>query len=207
VEFGLISRRLAPLTLDNLAALPAPCATCTFWETLGRVEPAGEEALARKESWLSATLLEWGSCGTVVLIDGEVVGYAVYAPPHLVPRIGGFATAPLAPDAVALTAIRVAPDHQGGGLGRFLVQGMARDLTRRGVRAVETVAAEPGGPDCLVPVGFLLAVGFKTVRTHPRTPRLRLDLRSAISWREELVEATIGRLRVQRPVGAYRSVN
>jgi hypothetical protein len=44
-----------------------------------------------------------------------------------------------------------------------------------------------------VPADFLLRVGFKTVRQHPRWPRLRLELRSAISWKED-VEAALERL-------------
>jgi hypothetical protein len=69
---------------------------------------------------------------------------------------------------------------------------MAADLVRRGVRAVEAVAADGRGSDCLVPADFLLAVGFTTVRAHPRTPRLRLDLRS--TRREDLVESALERL-------------
>jgi hypothetical protein len=36
-------------------------------------------------------------------------------------------------------------------------------------------------------------VGFKTIRAHTRYPRLRLDLRSAVSWRED-VEVALERL-------------
>ncbi len=201
-----MSRRLVPLTLDNLVELP--CATCAFWESgsarLRAPEAPADEALAAKESWLSATLLEWGSCGTVAVDDGRVVGYVTYAPAHLVPRMASLPA--LSSDAVALAGLHVAAEHRGVGFGRLLVQGMARDLTRRGVRAVEAVASSVDTP-CLVPAGFLLAVGFKTVRPHPLTPRLRLDLRSVAAWRDELVEAALGRLRVHRPIAAHRSLN
>ncbi|MGW2630243.1 GNAT family N-acetyltransferase, partial [Streptomyces chattanoogensis] len=36
-------------------------------------------------------------------------------------------------------------------------------------------------------------VGFKTVRPHPRFPRLRLELRATISWKED-VELALDRL-------------
>jgi hypothetical protein len=36
-------------------------------------------------------------------------------------------------------------------------------------------------------------VGFKTVRAHHRWPRLRLELRSGLSWKED-VEAALERL-------------
>ena len=46
---------------------------------------------------------------------------------------------------------------------------------------------------CVVPADYLLAVGFKTVRPHPRFPRLRLELKTAASWRED-VEVALERL-------------
>ena len=84
---------------------------------------------------------------------------------------------------------------------------MAADLVRRGVRAIEAVASagdEASPTTCLVPADFLLSVGFTTVRPHPRTPRLRLDLRSTAMWREDVVEAALerllGRRRAVRPM-------
>jgi hypothetical protein len=72
---------------------------------------------------------------------------------------------------------------------------VAADLARRGVRAVEAIASADGHEtQCLVPADFLLAVGFTTVRAHPRTPRMRLDLRSTAAWREDVVEAALDRL-------------
>jgi hypothetical protein len=52
--------------------------------------------------------------------------------------------------------------------------------------------SEPG-TQCLVPADLLLAVGFKTVRPHHRYPRLRLELKTALSWRED-VEAALERI-------------
>ena len=172
----------------------------------GRVEEVGEGAAAKAE-WLSSTLLDWGSCGQVVLVDGVVAGYALYAPPAYLPGLAAYPTAPMSPDAVALAALRVVPEHSGAGLARMLVQGMAADLVRRGVRAIEAVASagdEASPTTCLVPADFLLSVGFTTVRPHPRTPRLRLDLRSTAMWREDVVEAALerllGRRRAVRPM-------
>lgn len=201
------ARRLAALTRDTLAELPGPCRACTRWELdpVARrdVEAGGEAAgVAAKESWLSATLLDWGSCGQVVRVEDAVVGYALYAPPAYLPGLGSYPTAPVAPDAVALAALRVQDEHADAGLARMLVQGMAADLVRRGVRAVEAVAAAEPGLPCLVPADFLLAVGFTTVRPHPRTPRLRLDLRSSAPWHEDVVEAALDRLLGRRRVGA-----
>jgi hypothetical protein len=46
---------------------------------------------------------------------------------------------------------------------------------------------------CVLPADYLLAVGFKTVRPHPRTPRLRLDIKTTVSWKED-VEYALERL-------------
>ena len=39
---------------------------------------------------------------------------------------------------------------------------------------------------CVVPADFLLSVGFSTHRSHPVNPRMRMDLRTTLSLREEL---------------------
>lgn len=201
-----MSRRVAPLTLDSLDDLPAQCRRCVFWE----LDPvAGDRAVRsgdpafEKEAWLSQALLEWGSVGRIAYVDDVPAGYVSYAPPHLVPRSVAFPTAPVSADAVLLMTARVLPEFTGGGLARMLVQSAAKDLTRRGVKAIEAYGLElrpaPEGdryaasPGCVVPAELLRAVGFKTVRPHHRHPRLRLELKSAISWRED-VESAIERL-------------
>lgn len=218
-------RRLVSLTLDNLGDLPTRCRACVFWE----LDPvAGERACAsgdtalEKEAWVSDTLLEWGSCGHLVYVDSVPAGYLLYAPPAYVPRAVAFPTSPVSADAVLLMTARLLPEFTGGGLGRMLVQAVARDVSRRGIKAIEAFGrAEPGGCDdpddsprseqrppahgCLLPADYLRAVGFKTVRPHPRTPRLRLDLKSTVSWRED-VEYALERLlsSMQPPVLAPR---
>jgi N-acetylglutamate synthase-like GNAT family acetyltransferase len=144
-------------------------------------------------------------------------------------------------DAVQLATVVVFPGNGDAGLGRALVQVMARDLVRRGgVRAVEAITCvradgrsddhpgqgagegeeedAVGGPEAYVtdsacppvPAEFLQRVGFTTVRAHPRHPRLRLELRSLVSWREEVGtawERIRGAVRpVVRPVPASRHV-
>lgn len=78
----------------------------------------------------------------------------------------------------------------------MLVQAVAKDLTRRGVKAIEAfgdMRPDDEESSCVTPADFLTSVGFKTVRPHPRWPRLRLELRSAITWKED-VEAALERL-------------
>ena len=205
-----MSRRLANITLDNLEDLPARCRGCVFWE----LDPVhGEKASAHgdpeleKEAWLSATLLEWGSCGKVVYVDGVPAGYVLYAPPTYVPRSVAFPTSPISADAVALMTAHIVPDFAGGGLGRMLVQGVAKDLTRRGIRAIEAFGdVRWDGPACVLPAEYLLAIGFKTVRPHHRFPRLRMELKSTVSWREDLEVALERLLGSMSPEGALRPI-
>lgn len=193
-----LSWHIAALTLDNLDDLPKRCRRCVFWELAPHM---AEQAVKfgspelEKEAWVSEVLLEWGSCGRVVYMDGAPAGYVIYAPPSAVPRVAELPTGPVSADAVLLTTMQVIPEFAGEGLGRSLAQAVVKDLSRRGVKAVEAFGdARPGSePGCLVPVDFLRAVGFKTVRPHPRWPRLRMELRSGITWKED-VEAALEQL-------------
>lgn len=192
-----MARRLVNLTLDNLGDLPPRCRRCVFWEldpVAGqRAQSTGDGDL-EKEAWVSATLLDWGSCGKIAYVDGVPAGYVLFAPPRYVPRAFAFPTSPVSPDAVLLMTGHVVPEFLGGGLGRMLVQSLAKDLTRRGVRAIEAFGdLNWNGPACVLPAGHLLSMGFKTVRPHHRWPRLRLELKTAVSWRED-VEVALERL-------------
>jgi len=204
-----VSRRLVNITLDNLDELPRRCRSCVFWEldpVAGeRAAESGDTSL-EKEAWVSATLLEWGSCGKLVQVDGITAGYVVYAPPGYVPRSIAFPTSPVSPDAILLTTALVLPEFVGGGLGRMLVQGAAKDLIRRGVRAVEAFGYAKEEAGCLVPADYLRAVGFKTVRPHHRFPRLRLELKTAVSWREDVEIALERLLGSMTPEPAFRPV-
>ncbi|MGB8652838.1 MAG: GNAT family N-acetyltransferase [Mycobacteriales bacterium] len=192
-----MSRRAVNITLDNLDDLPGRCRKCVFWEldpvSHDRAVEAGDTAF-EKESWVSATLLEWGSCGKVVYVDSVPAGYVMFAPPMYVPRSVAFPTSPVSGDAVLLMTGHVLPEFAGGGLGRMLLQGVAKDLTRRGVKAIEAFGdLNHEQPACILPADYLKAVGFKTVRPHHRFPRLRLELKTAVSWRED-VEVALERL-------------
>lgn len=205
---GSSSRRITRLTLDNLDDLPLACRGCAFWELdpvrRVRATEAGEAAL-EKESWVSSVLLEWGSCGRVLYVDDQPAGYAIYAPAGFVPGAESFPTAPVSEDAVLLASLVVLPEYAGGGLGRMLVQAVVKDvLSRGGIRALEVFGdRRPGAlgglPGCVVPADFWLRVGFKTHRQHPRYPRLRMEMRSVLTWREELEQALEKLLDVVRP--------
>lgn len=205
------ARRMAPLTLETYADLPERCRRCVRWE-LGDDGASGIEggdAAFEKEAWLSTLLLRWSAAGRVAYVDGSPAGFVSVAPTSTVSRSLAFPTSPVSGDAALLVAARVSQRHRGSGVARMLVQGVAKDLTQQGYRAIEVFALrgptgdgeddladgpEPvDGERCLVPAAFAEAVGFTVVADHPRTPRLRLELRTALDWRED-VEAALDHL-------------
>lgn len=217
-----MGRRVARLTVDTLGDLPEEWRRDLFWEVdpVTRERLRADEAAAEKEAWLARVLLEWGSCGRVLYVDGEYAGHVLYAPPAFFAGTAVLPTAPVAEDAVQLATARVHPAYVDGGLGRVLMQLMAKDLLtrkdsaagsgRRDQSAVECIGVrddrpfpaacagassvtETGGRGAMLPVEFLQRVGFKTQRAHPDYPRMRLDLRSVVSWRTD-VEAALERI-------------
>ena len=220
-----MSRRLVNLTLDTLEDIPRPCRQCVYWEldpvAAQRACASGDPEL-EKEAWVSQTLLEWGSCGKLIYVDGMPAGFAMFAPPAYAPRSMAFPTSPVSPDAALLMTAHVVGPFAGGGLGRMLIQGVARDLTKRGIKAIEAFGdAKVGEPDartddpdaglgasgrCLAPADFFLSVGFKTVRQHPRYPRLRLELRTALSWKSDVEYALEKLLGSMNPESILRPV-
>lgn len=201
----MMSRKTVPLTLDNLDGLPQHCQRCLFWQLdpVRRDRLDAHESMRQKEAWVSEVLREWGSCGRLAMVDDRAVGYLIYAPTAWVPGAQAFPTAPVSPDALVLTTVYVDPEWAGHGVGRLLIQGLAKDLVGRGeVRAVEAFGEtrDRTAGHCLVPAGFLTSVGFKTQRAHPNHPRLRMELRSVLTWKDEVEQA------VERLLGAVRPV-
>lgn len=197
-----MSRKTVRLTVDGLDVLPEPERSCLFWELtpvdVARVPP--HERFAEKQGWVSTVLREWGSCGRLAVVDGTAVGLAVYAPAAWLPGAQALATSPSSPDAVLLAYVWVDPAHRDRGIGRLLIQGMARDLVERGHTAIEAYGDTRGrATGCVVPAEFLGSVGFRTLRPHPTTPRMRMDLRTTLRWRDEVEQALERLWGVMRP--------
>jgi GNAT superfamily N-acetyltransferase len=202
-----VGRRLIPLDTSSLDQVPGACRGCTFWELGMRAAKRGsDEAAAQKEAWMSSVVLEWGTVGHVITVDGTVAGYSLFAPARFLDQVGSQAARPVSRDAVLLATLAVEPEFSGQGLGRVLLQAMARDLSKRRVRAAEAFADRAwNGRRCHLPAGFLEASGFQVVREHPRYPLMRMDLRTALTWKD-VGEAALGRLRVPVSSPALRPV-
>lgn len=160
---GNPSRRIRPMTAQDLR----------LWseQDSGPVLSALDFAVAAE------TTEEWGCCGVIAGPPGlPIGGLLLRAAETSSTTAGGSQTA-------LLTDIYVAAEERGHGLGRQLVQSAAAELSKRDVVACEAV----GHPQ--LPVGFLLAVGFRIVRPHPVAPRLRLDLNTTVRWRPDLAAA------------------
>lgn len=184
-----MARRFRPMTAADVAALPDPCGSCTFWEaSLADLAspPEDHRRAETKADWAQTVTQHWGYCGVAAYNDDELIGSLTMAPASHVPRLAAFATTPVSPDAAVLMSVRVAEEHRGHGVGRHLLQSAAGLLVRRDIRALEAVGTYRVGPSCLLPATWLEAVGFAVVRSHPVTPRLRMDLQSTQRWRPDL---------------------
>jgi hypothetical protein len=241
-----VSARITPLRLEGFDQLPKHARRCVFWEvdpaTLGQNDQLADPEF-EKEAWLSMVMLEWGSCGQVATAvpteagqsEPPCLGYAFYAPPRTVPRAHRFPTAPVSPDAVLLTSMRVEPGPTADELPYSLVARVVDDLVRRGVRALEAFgrtenvaelaglqSADPelqpvlevlgdcSAEHCVIDAGFLLGAGFVVVAPHPYFPRLRLELDKGLGWKaavEEALERLLESASLERqPVAAGASV-
>jgi GNAT superfamily N-acetyltransferase len=140
-----VTRALVPLSMTTIGSLPERCRGCVAWELDADAVRAAVklgETEFEKEVWLSGVMLTWGSAGQIVTVDDRPVGFALFAPPTAVPGAAAFPTSPVSPDAVLLTTAKILPEFTGQGLARYLMNGVVRALTRRGVRAIELFGLE-----------------------------------------------------------------
>lgn len=185
--------QLRLLTPDRVGDLVGSCAPCTFWQTVphnGHGDaPEPQELLA---AWVEQVCEDWGPPGRVAYEDGVPVGHVVLAPARLVPRLAAFATAPSDPGTVMLltatTAGTTTPPGDRRGLRKALVHAACKDVLRQGGRSLDVVAARPvalGRHPCVMEAAPLEQLGFRVERDHPAYPRLRIDLRTVVTLRDE----------------------
>lgn len=186
-------RELRPLTVDRVADLAGDSALCTFWQTVPR-----NGAIVRRDpldvlaEWVRDVTAEWGPPGRIAYVDGRPVGHVLLAPARYVPRLAAFPTGPSDPSTLVLLTVRVNADQQGRGLRKALIHAAVKDALRHRVRSIDVIGARPVAVrrhPCVLEAAFLEKVGFRIARDHPTYPRLRLDLRTVVTVREEAAAA------------------
>ncbi len=149
-------------------------------------------------AWIERVNEEWGDCGRIAVVDGEVLGFIKYAPASLVPQAQVMPSGPPDQRAVLIACMHIAPEARQLGLGKVLMQAALRDLVTRGERTVQAYATTAHGDFSLSPmvgVRFLLRMGFVVAKPHPTMPLMQLDLHSVAAWTENL-EAVLETLRL-----------
>jgi GNAT superfamily N-acetyltransferase len=170
-----MSPQVADVELETFRRIPVECQTALYWELLSDAD--AEDARFQKEEWFSSTLLEWGTCGKLIVEDDDVLGFAQYAPATLFARLSEFPTGGVSDDAVYLGYCYLDANARGRGLGRRLIGAVARDIVERGYRALESIGDREWDGGWVLPVAFLEASGFTVLKDDPRYPLLRLDTR------------------------------
>ncbi|WP_020141633.1 GNAT family N-acetyltransferase [Terracoccus sp. 273MFTsu3.1] len=188
-------RELRPLTPDAVGDLVGACAPCTFWQTVPRNghSDAGHPLDVLAE-WVETVTAEWGPPGRIAYVDGTPAGHVVLAPARHVARLAAFPTSPQDPSTLMLVTAVTRPEYAGRGLRKALVQSAEKDALRHRTRSLEAVAARPLAVSrhaCVLDVAFLEKVGFRVERDHPAYPRLRIDLRTAITLRDGAAAAIV----------------
>lgn len=159
--------RLRPTTLSDLEALPQCGPTCPV------PRPFAEQ------EWAVETQAQLGWCGVRLRQADRTTGYALV----------NVADSPVRRSSVdpevsaaAVTALWVARDCRGQGMGRQLVQGLAAAATRSGLQVLLAVGSRGPGSCAAPPVGWWQRQGFRVATDHPIHPVLRLDLDRTVRW-------------------------
>lgn len=195
-----MTRRFRPLDSSTNAMLPGRCSNCAFWESPERLplECGAACDAGRVEEWMRAVEDGWGSCGRVVVDDGEPLGFVKYAPAAVVPQARNMPSGPPDASSILICCMHIVPEARQRGLGKVLMQAALRDLYQRGERVVQAYGVA-GRVDYatspVVGVDFLVRMGFTVVRPHPEVPLMQLELKSLAAWTENL-EAALEALRI-----------
>lgn len=184
-------REFIGLSVTDVTSLPERCASCSFWECRQQLPlacGAADDADAARD-WIRDVAANWGECGRVAVQDGQVLGFIKYAPPVYVPQARFLPSGPPLSDAVLITCLHMVPEARQHGVGGVLLREAMRDLAARGERCVQAYATTRQGDISDQPVvgsRFLERYGFTVVRPHPEVPLMTVDLRSVVSWQENL---------------------
>lgn len=181
--------RIAALTPDRAPELVDLWTSGGFDETLpGEGLAAARDAEAEAD-WIRLALDRFGDCGRLLYADEGLIAYAKYAPPELFAGRAAGETARVRPDAILMPGLVVTPNMDGAGLAKLLLQAVEKDLYKRGFAAIEAFAcaADPNGPPrACWPIEFYEGHGFKARAYGPPPSIVRLELKTIVSWTDNL---------------------
>jgi GNAT superfamily N-acetyltransferase len=179
---GVVRRKVISLSPERLEKIPEVCRKCRFWES-GGVSSLANDCSVKME-WLKNTSETWGECGKLIIKGDQVIAFSIYAPANCFPDFKPSMAGPVSNDAALLACLYVVPQLRRQGVGRTMLQVVAKSLLRRKLTAIEAYASRSG--DFGIPLDFCLANGFFILRDDPRFPLVRLELKNMIPWLENL---------------------
>lgn len=195
-----LARKFIGLSIAERELLPSRCTGCVYWESHERLPmQCGSRCDSEAANdWVRTVAAEWGECGRVVAEDNTYLGFIKYAPPRYVPQAYNMPAGPPLDDAPLITCLHIDATARRHGLGSVLLREALRDLASRNEKTVQAYALAHRMDLEVAPmvgVEFLVRSGFTVVRPHPEVPLLKLDLKSLVSWADNL-EAVLESLRL-----------
>jgi hypothetical protein len=92
--------------LPSFSLFPYSCRYCAFWESLDfDDETKKEDAEQTKQKWFSNVRKEFGTCGFIVYVNDDPVGFAEYAPVKYFPTISKYFGLTPSDDAIFLACL------------------------------------------------------------------------------------------------------
>lgn len=177
-----MKKKIAPLTTASLSFLPKQCRYCNFWQSGSSI------TYLQKKPAPARTEKEKMPSGKLLFAGNQCVGYINYAPASFFPRLCSLPLSPGSLDTIFIACFYLQEGYRRQGLGRYFLQYVLRDLSKRGYKKVETIAKPYPQKSPAGWVEFYQACGFQPVRQINDLVLLRLDMRSIASWADKVGE-------------------
>jgi len=182
-----VNLKILDLSVESLTQAPEfdrfpfSCKYCLYWEHPEKMQDTApgwqERAFKEKLCWIEKVGREFGSCGKILLLDGEGAVYSQYGPPEFFPNATEYPSGPLSEDAVFLACLFVGNKKFSGlGLGKRLLHEIIEELRKKGVEALETFARKGELENPSGPLELYLNSNFHILRDSAEYPLVRLNL-------------------------------
>ena len=144
--------------------------------------------------WFREAGQRWGS-GLAMRRNGELLGFAFYAPSEYLPRASRCSVGHIDPESALLAYVDGDPRTR-----RHLLVRVLKEMRQRGIPFIEAVSSDVGHPHH-TPTGFFMENGWQPVRrgwmrAQPYT-LMRVDLGSSVEV-GELARGLIGKVRLPK---------